>query len=323
MGFQLSIPGILFPEVTSKLPDSYRGPVIRGAIVKALNFQQQEIIAQEMYCGEFVLRLISGTSVKKFEIKETNLHDALRVSFILKNGIRKRIGNTDKIHTRKHHYMLCYSGSNNNIILIDNESEFQFLDIFYARDVLHEHVSCFPKLDQVMQSKAVTIIGKKSYWTSPAIREIYMQIINCDYDENLRQLYFGLKVRELLFHVLKGSLDLSISAPQFTRYEIARIHEAKSILETYIDKKPPSIRELSKMVAINEFKLKYGFRKFFDSGIFEWVTTEKMHHAKKMLEETNKPIKEIAALSGYPRITNFITAFRKQFGITPGAIRRS
>lgn len=110
---------------------------------------------------------------------------------------------------------------------------------------------------------------------------------------------------------------------KITPYEIARIYEAKSILEGYIDKKPPTIRQLSKMVAINEFKLKRGFRKFFNAGIFTWITTEKMYRAKNQLEETNKPIKEIAVLAGYPRTTNFITAFRKQFGITPGAIRRS
>lgn len=127
----------------------------------------------------------------------------------------------------------------------------------------------------------------------------------------------------MLFHLLKNNLNLNDREFKITPYEISKIYEAKSILETYIDKKPPTIRQLSRMVAINEFKLKRGFRKFFYAGIFTWITSEKMYWAKRQLEETNKPIKEIAALAGYPRTTNFITAFRKQFGITPGAIRRS
>jgi len=41
-----------------------------------------------------------------------------------------------------------------------------------------------------------------------------------------------------------------------------------------------------------------------------------------LLQTTNKPIKEICTLVGYPRTTNFITAFRKRFGVTPGSFRR-
>jgi AraC-like DNA-binding protein len=34
------------------------------------------------------------------------------------------------------------------------------------------------------------------------------------------------------------------------------------------------------------------------------------------------PIKQICVLTGYARMTNFITAFRKKFGYTPGSLRR-
>lgn len=79
---------------------------------------------------------------------------------------------------------------------------------------------------------------------------------------------------------------------------------------------------LARQVALNEFKLKTGFRKYFDSGIFEWLMEQKMQQAKKLILNTNKPVKEISAMVGYPRTTNFITAFRRQFGVTPGALRR-
>jgi AraC-like DNA-binding protein len=41
-----------------------------------------------------------------------------------------------------------------------------------------------------------------------------------------------------------------------------------------------------------------------------------------LLLTTNKPIKDICSSVGYPRITNFITAFRRRFGVTPGSLRR-
>ncbi|MBI1780616.1 MAG: helix-turn-helix transcriptional regulator [Sphingobacteriales bacterium] len=100
------------------------------------------------------------------------------------------------------------------------------------------------------------------------------------------------------------------------------MHEARAILEKYIDKKPPSIKSLSRQVALNEFKLKSGFKKYFHAGIFEWLMEQKMQHARQLILNSNKPIKEIGSLVGYPRTTNFITAFRRQFGVTPGALRR-
>ena len=79
---------------------------------------------------------------------------------------------------------------------------------------------------------------------------------------------------------------------------------------------------LAKKVALNELKLKKGFRKYFDSGIFEWLTNRKMEHARMLILTTNKPIKDIASIVGYPLTTNFITAFRRRFGYTPGSLRR-
>jgi AraC-like DNA-binding protein len=46
-----------------------------------------------------------------------------------------------------------------------------------------------------------------------------------------------------------------------------------------------------------------------------------MSEAKKLLLETNKPIKDIAGLVGYNYLTNFIAAFRNYFGQPPGQFR--
>jgi len=42
-----------------------------------------------------------------------------------------------------------------------------------------------------------------------------------------------------------------------------------------------------------------------------------MEHAKLLLESTDKPINEIANLTGYDTAASFIHAFRREFGLTP------
>lgn len=306
-----------------ELPSNYSGLVLRGANTKAFSHGATEGIIQNINYNDFAIRLFCGQFLKKFEIKNWFLLRGLYTSFVLKNGIRKKISNLGKIHLRKDHHLITYNSNAHLAGIIDQNSQFQILDIFYSRALLAPLVACFPELKPVIATEKNVIVGKRTYWTPLHVREIYTQLLDSDFDAATRQLYFDLKVREILLHLLQNSLGLACKEQIFTPYEVARIHEAKAILENSIDKKPPTIRELSRMVALNEFKLKQGFRKYFNSGIFSWVISLKMHRAKQLLEETTKPIKEIAALTGYPRTTNFITAFRKHHGVTPGAIRRS
>ncbi|HEY0433565.1 MAG TPA: helix-turn-helix transcriptional regulator, partial [Chitinophagaceae bacterium] len=166
------------------------------------------------------------------------------------------------------------------------------------------------------------LLRNKTCWSLPAMQEITNQLLSCPYDESTLRFYFDLKVRELLFQILENAYKRKPEEHVFTPWEVSKIHQARTILENYVSRKPPSIRSLSKQVALNVFKLKTGFRQYFSTGIFEWLIERKMQHAKGLILTTNKPIKEICRLVGYPLSTNFITAFRRRFGCTPGSLRR-
>lgn len=323
MRFDITIPGVSTSDAQPELPIDYSGFVLNGAEVKAFSSGSVEAVIQYIKYDDFAIRLLTGNFIKKFEIKNWFLSRGFYGSFILKNGIRKSVRQMGKVHLRKDHYTFSYVGNADFTGIVDQDNSFQMLDIFYSPGLLEQLAPFFKGLQQLLKTRENILVGNKVYWTPIHIREIYSQILLSDYDMPTQQLYFELKVREILFHLLQNSIGLPYSDQSFTPYEVSRIHEAKTILETYIDKKPPTIRELSRMVAINEFKLKLGFRKYFNSGIFSWIHDQKMYQAKRLLTDTNKPIKEIAAMSGYPRTTNFITAFRRHFGITPGSLRRS
>jgi AraC-like DNA-binding protein len=154
------------------------------------------------------------------------------------------------------------------------------------------------------------------------MKEITSQILNCPFDIATRQFYFDIKVRELLYQILEHAYKRKLTDYSFTPWEVKKLHEAKDILELHISKKPPIIKALAKQVALNQFKLKTGFRQFFNSGIFEWLLEKKMQHAKELVLNTNIPIKAISGMVGYPLTTNFITAFRRRFSVTPGSLRR-
>ena len=303
------------------LPPDYRGPILRGGINFSTKTNLAELVLQEIPGENYSIRFVSGKILKRISARGWVHTLGLYCYFMLKNGIRKRFDSIGKLHLRQDQYACFFTEPTNCSAVFDKNDEFRALDFFYSPKLLEELFPIFPELKSLLELPG-TILAGKARWALPSMKEITNQILNCPYDEATRQFYFDLKVRELLFQILENTYKKKVNEKIFTPWETARIHEARTILETYISKKPPSIKSLSKQVALNEFKLKNGFRQFFNTGIFEWLWERRMQHARHLILTTNTPIKEISATVGYPLTTSFITAFRRRFGVTPGALRR-
>jgi AraC-like DNA-binding protein len=304
------------------LPSDYSGPILRGATSFQAKSNLAELVIQELHSECYTIRFLIGKFLKKVNAKGWIHSNGLYSYFMLKNGTRKRINTIGNLHIRQDQYACFYTESSDCSAVFEKTNEFRALDVFYSPKLLEELLPFFPELKNVLLSSSGIILPGKPCWSLPCMKEIINQILNCPYDEATRQFYFDLKVRELLYQLLETTFKKNPSQQYFTPFEIARIHEARDILETYISKKPPSIRSLSRKVALNEYKLKTGFKQYFNTSIFDWLIDRKMQHAKHLILTTNRPIKDICAMVGYPRTTNFITAFRRRFGMTPGSLRR-
>jgi AraC-like DNA-binding protein len=94
------------------------------------------------------------------------------------------------------------------------------------------------------------------------------------------------------------------------------LHDVKA----YIDQNflnPTSIEDLSKHFALNEFKLKHGFKVLFDTSPIRYLQHKRLEFSLFLLRETDKTIKEIADEVGYNHAANFTSAFVKAFGKPP------
>lgn len=309
-------------EFQPGLPADYNGPILRGAIGLSAKTNTGQIIIQELAGDQYSIRFSIARFFKKITATGNIKKQGLYSYFMLKNGLRKEFDSIGKIHLRQDQYSCFFTDPTVCKAKFEKNIEYRAIDLFYTAKLLEELLPFFPELKDVLTASSSVMLPEKKCWTLPSMQEITNQLLNCPYDQATRQFYFDLKVRELLYQMLENAYKKKTGVQSFTPWETARIHDARSILEKYISKKPPTIRSLSKQVALNEFKLKTGFRQYFNAGIFEWLMEEKMQHAKHLLLTTNKPIKDICSLVGYPRTTNFITAFRRRFGMTPGSIRR-
>lgn len=152
------------------------------------------------------------------------------------------------------------------------------------------------------------------------IQSVINEIINCSYTNELKDLFLLSKSIELL--VLQAELYNKKVETNFIKSNIdkQKLFEAKEILSFKIDN-PPTIVELSKLVNLNEYKLKKGFKELFGTTIFGYIHKTRMTLAKRLLLGTEKSAKEVAYETGYSSPQHFSKAFKKEFGKTPNSIR--
>lgn len=95
-----------------------------------------------------------------------------------------------------------------------------------------------------------------------------------------------------------------------------KLEEAKVIIEKdYVS--PPSLCELARIVSLNEFKLKKGFKELFNTTVHCYVVKLRMEKAQILLNETDYSVREIAYKLGYKNPAYFSTAFKNYHGFVP------
>jgi len=135
--------------------------------------------------------------------------------------------------------------------------------------------------------------------------------------------------KKIVINTITTTLQESIvDTSNGTNLATARPSEAAVIQKLYdyilnnLEEPLPSTKKLSKMFGINEFRLKDGFRHFFNTSIYQFYTEERLKKAHLLILETSIPLKEIAFISGYNYYINFYKAFKKRFGYSPSELKR-
>ncbi len=152
------------------------------------------------------------------------------------------------------------------------------------------------------------------------IQAVIKEIIHCAYQKELKDLFLLSKSIELL--VLQAECFEKNAANTLVKSEKdkRKLKEAKELLDLRIDQ-PPTLIELAKLIGLNEYKLKKGFKALFGTTVFGYVHQCRMNLAKRLLLDTDKTAKEIAYQIGYSSPQHFSNVFKKNFGLSPNAVR--
>lgn len=159
--------------------------------------------------------------------------------------------------------------------------------------------------------------------TEPRIHALANEIYHSPFAGHLEELYLQSKIFEIIFLQFSNPQELkSEKNVKFSDFDKEAIKKAKQILINRLEN-PPSISELARLVALNEFKLKLGFKKLFKLAPYQFLLMHKMQEAKKLLEIGDLNINEISQKIGYKHPQSFSSAFCKYFGVSAKSFQKS
>ena len=245
---------------------------------------------------------------------------ALILYVVLKNDMHFNLGTIGEVHLKEGQFNIAYLPDLNCTAFFEERGEYQNFQVHFPMETLEQYAEAFPYLDEflgkIMGSQPAFLL-KEPGWISSKISYVINQFLECTYNRQVRQLYFESLIKELLLLLL---LQNHRDGSDYNSY-MQHLYEARSIIEKNTNRHF-SIAEIAREVGLNEAKLKSGFKQVFRVGLFQFMLQAKMQKAWVWVLETDKPVKEIARLTGYRSMQNFVTAFRKYFNTTPGALRK-
>lgn len=195
------------------------------------------------------------------------------------------------------------------------------------RDLLHtyiqDRINTMPReiVDLLAPDKQVAV-------TTPLSRDItdlLVQIVRPPtYSAGVMPLFFESRALELLALQLETFCRYESADKEFilSASDIERIYAARETLLSQFHA-PPTISTLARACGINEFKLKKGFKQTFGTTIFGFIKQHKMKAAWELLEGGQLSVTQAASEVGYSNVSHFIAAFRRQFSINPGQLKRA
>lgn len=177
--------------------------------------------------------------------------------------------------------------------------------------------------DHIMDGKSI-ILSDEWGAIDPAIQDVVHQVIHNRYAGDLQRLFLLSKSIELLVLCAESCDAATNKKPEFIRTaaDKERIIAARDLVNERVHC-PPNLSEIARIVGLNEYKLKRGFKEVFQTTVFGYLSEQRLLLARQYLRDTSKTAAEISYELGYSTPQHFNNAFKKRFGATPDLIRKN
>ncbi len=292
------------------------------------NIEDGLVKMTDWYCDEIRLTHTLSHYKKQSTFSVSNKTDIVRMHFGMKGNYNfsyQQLGKSFDL-VGGHHNIMYSNGF--DITVQNRTSEIETFGIQFPKEYFIRLTQ--DSTDRLMRFSENILIGKSNMLSDNwgtiniAIANAIKQIIHCSYSNELKKLFLLSKSVELLVLTAECYEHANNKKGNFikTKADKEKIIAARDLINERLDC-PPGLCEIAKVIGLNEYKLKRGFREIFDTTVFGYLTDQRLQLANRYLQNTQKTSAEIAYTLGYASPQHFNIAYKKKFGITPNSVRNN
>jgi len=195
------------------------------------------------------------------------------------------------------------------------------VSVFSSVDYLQKLAEATPevekKLNCLLFPQDDFVLGP-SFLMSPDMQQAVLKIFRNTYFGAMKQMFVESQAIELMAHYL-GMAKIDEPKSSISRQDRERLFFAKEILLGNLEE-PPSLKELSKLVGLNDYKLKKGFKGLFGMPVYKYLQQERLKIAHNLLLDKEISVQQAAYSVGYESLSSFSNAFLDKFGYRPSRV---
>lgn len=152
-------------------------------------------------------------------------------------------------------------------------------------------------------------------------KRLMEEMVNLPIDHPYPDVFIKSRIYRILDKLLESFLqrDISESPEKIVEDDFAMLQKIENIL-TQSYEAFPGIEKLSRISLMSESKLKKLFKQAFGMGLYEYYQKNRMHNAREQILSGKYSISEVGIKLGYQNLSNFSSAFRKEFQCLPSQI---
>ncbi len=156
---------------------------------------------------------------------------------------------------------------------------------------------------------------------SPELSRNVQQIYAANLSGEAQPLFINAKVIEILALMYHYFSEQKSIYPGIKPLDLQSIMRAADIVEKEM-KHPPSLTELSRLVGINDNKLKKLFKAVFNNTVFGYLKEKRLQRASELLIQGDLTVQQVATMVGFKHTGHFAKSFTESFGKTPAEFKR-
>lgn len=310
------------PIIKIKIGDKYYPKsILTEENIKIENGDSEKISSRHLITEGLVLldtqMYYSTPKIVTFEIDE----ESVVMNFTYSSNVETQIDQLEgEKYSKENTHNIFYTEHFKATFNIPAFTQINYLSIIFSKEfyynIINEDWQLHEKFSKNILNKQSSYLTSKYLPFTPAIQWVIHEIKNCTRKGALKRIYIESKIKELLIYQLEAINAKSLSKEKIDEEDYSKLLEAKKILDNDY-RNTPTLPELSRLISLNEFKLKKGFKACFGTTVKSYIIKLRMEHAKELFQSKTATVSEAAYKCGYKDVSHFSAAFKSYYGFSP------